>query len=448
LVLGLLIVMLIGYSGGASAAPGPTDLSITKTDSPDPVVQGGNLTYTIRVTNNGAGGTADATGVVVTDNLPSSSDIDYVSASSTAGTCQKTGNTVTCNLGTVTAGTTQTVTIVVKAKKTGTLSNTATVASPEDNTPANNSATAATTVVKAKVPKGPPSCAAPTITGTAGNDVITGTSRGDVIVTYSGNDQVYAGGGKDLVCSGDGADLVLGQDGGDTVIAGGGPDRAVGGKSGDTLKGKAGRDVLKGKSGDDFLNGGRNRDRCRARARADLLATLVFGVLLIAVNRPLLHHHLVILAWPLALVAASTLPTRLPARAAAAAALGCLLLVPWAVRGRDTVQGAESARINSAAAVVRQETDPDQTVVSDLPLVPLAAGREAAAETVDPSAVRIATGSLDQREILTASEGAGAIVVGRAFTFIPGLCRELKRRFGAPILVDGIRIYLVQRGPV
>jgi hypothetical protein len=185
-----------------------------------------------------------------------------------------------------------------------------------------------------------------------------------------------------------------------------------------------------------------------ARARADLLATLVFGVLLIAVNRPLLHHHLVILAWPLALVAASTLPTRLPARAAAAAALGCLLLVPWAVRGRDTVQGAESARINSAAAVVRQETDPDQTVVSDLPLVPLAAGREAAAETVDPSAVRIATGSLDQREILTASEGAGAIVVGRAFTFIPGLCRELKRRFGAPILVDGIRIYLVQRGPV
>src|SRR5574339_270668 len=85
-ILGALVVMLIAYSGGASAAPGPTDLSITKTDSPDPVV---------------------------TDNLPASKDVDFVSATSTAGTCKRTGDTVTCELGTVTAGSNQTVTIVV-----------------------------------------------------------------------------------------------------------------------------------------------------------------------------------------------------------------------------------------------------------------------------------------------------------------------------------------------
>ncbi|HSD24512.1 MAG TPA: hypothetical protein VLB79_09320 [Solirubrobacterales bacterium] len=273
LLLGLLVAILAAYSGGAAAAPGDADLSITKTDSPDPVVRGNNLTYTIRVRN---GGPLDATAVVVTDNLPNAADVDFVSATSPAGAgaCQKAGNVVTCNLGTVANGASQTATIVVKTKKSGTLSNTATVASPEDNTPANNSATAATTVSKppkAKKPKGRPSCGAPTITGTAGDDVITGTSRSDVIVTFTGNDQVFAGGGGDLVCSGAGADLVSGQDGGDTIIGGGGPDRLIGGKSGDVLKGKNGRDRLKGKSGDDLLNGGKKRDRCKGGSGRDTL---------------------------------------------------------------------------------------------------------------------------------------------------------------------------------
>jgi uncharacterized repeat protein (TIGR01451 family) len=272
---GTLVLALIGYTGGASAAPGPTDLSIIKTDSPDPVVQGDNLTYTIRVTNNGIGGTADAENVVVTDNLPASKDVDFVSATSTAGTCKKTGDTVTCELGTVTATGNQTVTIVVMTKKSGTLSNTASVAaSLLDTNGANNSATAATTVSKpGKAPQkqGKASCATPTMVGTAGDDVITGTSRGDVIVTYEGNDQVFAGGGGDLICSGAGADEVFGQDGGDTVIAGGGPDLANGGKSGDVLKGKAGRDRLKGKSGNDLLNGGKNRDSCKGGSGRDTL---------------------------------------------------------------------------------------------------------------------------------------------------------------------------------
>jgi uncharacterized repeat protein (TIGR01451 family) len=273
LLLAILVVMLVSYSGGASAAP-PADLSITKMDSPDPVVQGDSLTYTIRVTN---GGPNAATDVLVTDNLPAGSDVDFVSATSTAGSCQRAGNAVTCNLGTVANGANETVTIVVQAKKSGTISNTAIVASPDDLNSMNNTAPATTTVMKkggqkpGKKPTGKASCATPTMVGTAGNDVITGTSAGDVIVTHGGNDQVFAGGGGDLICSGAGADEVFGQDGGDTVIAGGGPDLANGGKSGDVLKGKAGRDRLKGKSGNDLLNGGKNRDSCKGGSGRDTL---------------------------------------------------------------------------------------------------------------------------------------------------------------------------------
>jgi uncharacterized repeat protein (TIGR01451 family) len=269
LLLGTLIVMLVGYTGGASAVPGPTDLSIEKTDSPDPIARGNNIVYTITVRNVGAN---DATSVVVTDALPAAKDVDFVSVSSTGGTCQRTGSTVTCQLGQLNAGTTATVTMVVQAKKDGTLSNTATVASPDDTNPANNSATATTRVTKPGVgKKGQPSCAAPTITGTTGDDVITGSDRADVIVTFEGNDRVIALGGKDLVCTGAGFDLVLGGLGGDTVIGGFNADRLIGNAGGDLLKGKVGRDRLRGQTGNDVLNGGSNRDSCKGGKGFDVL---------------------------------------------------------------------------------------------------------------------------------------------------------------------------------
>ena len=46
---------------------GEADLEITKSDSPDPVTTGSDLTYTITVTNNGPDA---ATSVTVTDTLP------------------------------------------------------------------------------------------------------------------------------------------------------------------------------------------------------------------------------------------------------------------------------------------------------------------------------------------------------------------------------------------
>jgi uncharacterized repeat protein (TIGR01451 family) len=128
------------------------NLSITKIDSPDPVTFGNNLTYTINVNNSNAAGTATASNVQVTDPIPANTTL--VSATSSQGSCPPPPNpgdssgTVTCNLGTINAGGSATVTIVVRptaaAVSAGSVSNTATVSSPND--PTNSSSTTTTAV--------------------------------------------------------------------------------------------------------------------------------------------------------------------------------------------------------------------------------------------------------------------------------------------------------------
>jgi uncharacterized repeat protein (TIGR01451 family) len=124
---------------------GAADLGVTKTDSPDPVHVGQNLTYTVTVRNNGP---EAATGVTLTDQLPKNAG--FGSVSTTQGTCSLKPEkaTVTCSLGTIASGGTVTVTIVVKPTKKGQITNTASVsaASPPDPNTANNTASATTTV--------------------------------------------------------------------------------------------------------------------------------------------------------------------------------------------------------------------------------------------------------------------------------------------------------------
>jgi uncharacterized repeat protein (TIGR01451 family) len=264
--LAALVVGLIGGASGAGAAVGATDLSLTKADTADPVTVGDTFGYVITVKNEGA--TNDAGDVVVADTLPS--QVSYVSATPSAGTCQKAGSTVTCDLGQINASASASVTITVKAVKNGTASNTASLTSVDDTDATNNLDTETTVINKKpstpkppKHHKGHPSCATPTIVGTAGDDVLQGTSHSDVIVSFTGNDQVFANGGNDLVCTDGGIDFVDGGSGKDVVIGGAGPDRLFGSDGGDVLKGKNGRDKLLGGKGDDLLNGGKKRDKCK-----------------------------------------------------------------------------------------------------------------------------------------------------------------------------------------
>jgi len=138
-------VAKVSTTGG----PSDVDLSITKTDSPDPVVAHNELTYVISVSN--LAPSADASGVMVTDTLPA--HVMFGSATTSQGTCitskTKGATTVTCNLGTVANGASATVTLVVKPIHPDTITNTATVTSSvTDRDLTNNTAQQVTTVLK------------------------------------------------------------------------------------------------------------------------------------------------------------------------------------------------------------------------------------------------------------------------------------------------------------
>src|SRR3989454_12327175 len=118
------------------------DLSITKTDNPDPVNAGATLTYTVTVTN---GGPATAANGQVTDNLPPG--VTFHSAPGTGCSCMQAGGVVTCTRGSVVPGGAPPITITVTPALCGTITNRATVSSTTiDPSAANNTATTSTTV--------------------------------------------------------------------------------------------------------------------------------------------------------------------------------------------------------------------------------------------------------------------------------------------------------------
>ena len=129
------------------------DLSVTKTDSPDPVNPGGTITYTITVAN--AAGSSNAATVALSDPLPA--ETTFVSLSSPGGWSCTTpavgaNGTVSCSIASLATGGSAVFTLTV-AVDAGTpagtvITNTATVTSAStDPNPGNESGTATTDVV-------------------------------------------------------------------------------------------------------------------------------------------------------------------------------------------------------------------------------------------------------------------------------------------------------------
>ncbi|MBI3811886.1 MAG: DUF11 domain-containing protein [Nitrospirae bacterium] len=177
------------------------DLSVTGTDSPDPVIVGNNLTYSLTTTNNGPN---DLTVVTLADTLPSG--MTFVSSTTSQGSCSGT-STVTCNLGPMPNSTSATVTIVVTPVTSGHRSNTiavsADVSDPPDPNLSNNSITINTTVQSNSPP--PPSTSADLATAVADSpDPVTvgNNLTYTVTVTNNGPDAATSATLKDALPSG------------------------------------------------------------------------------------------------------------------------------------------------------------------------------------------------------------------------------------------------------
>jgi uncharacterized repeat protein (TIGR01451 family) len=144
-------IVATGFAVNALGLVGvpPPDLSVTKTDSPDPVAVGQELTYTLTVTNNGPG---DATGVMLTDSLPA--NVTFQSASSG---CMHATGTVTCSLGDLANGAAATVEISVTPQSEGTITDTASVEGDQTDPDTADNTVSEDTTVQPVTPT-PPGC--------------------------------------------------------------------------------------------------------------------------------------------------------------------------------------------------------------------------------------------------------------------------------------------------
>ncbi|MGC4041404.1 MAG: carbohydrate binding domain-containing protein [Flavobacterium sp.] len=118
------------------------DLGVAKTVSnPSPAI-GSNVTFTITAINNGS---ANATGVAVTENIPSGYTV--VSVTPSSGT---TWAAPTWTVGNLANGASATLTVVATVNATGSYANTVTITGDQtDPTPGNNTATATLAICRA-----------------------------------------------------------------------------------------------------------------------------------------------------------------------------------------------------------------------------------------------------------------------------------------------------------
>src|SRR4051794_1439785 len=144
----------------ATVTRAEADVSLTMSDSPDPVGKGQELTYLLTIANSGP---RPAKAVSVADALPSG--VTPKTAAPSAGTCTL-AQTVTCDLGTLAPGTSQTVAISATPSTAGSIANAASVSSATPDPDGTNNAATVTTTVSEEPVVTPPAPAISSLTFT------------------------------------------------------------------------------------------------------------------------------------------------------------------------------------------------------------------------------------------------------------------------------------------
>lgn len=132
-----------GFFSGSLVNP-TADLSITKSDNPDPVTADNPFSYTLRVANSGPN---MATDVRVQDILPVG--VTYMDTSGSGWSCSRSNRTVTCSRSSLGLTTAPDITIRVSAPASAeTITNSATVSAATYDPNSSNDSASVTTVIK------------------------------------------------------------------------------------------------------------------------------------------------------------------------------------------------------------------------------------------------------------------------------------------------------------
>jgi hypothetical protein len=198
---------------------------------------GSDIVVTASARNKGAD---RSTGTSLTVRAAGASQV--LSATVPGGSCSIAGDTVTCSLGAVAAGSVVDVLLTVRMPAAGSVTSTATVSGQQpDPVPGNDAATVTAAVAGSPSPVA--AACSVTRTGSSKADVLRGTAAGDRILGKGGNDRI------------------LGKSGRDCLLGGTGNDKITGGPQADRISAGAGNDLVAAKDGvRDRINCGPGRD--------------------------------------------------------------------------------------------------------------------------------------------------------------------------------------------
>src|SRR5256885_500364 len=126
------------------------DLALLDSDAPDPVPVGGELVYTLSVSNQGPD---QAEAIALSDTLPSS--VSFGSASADQGSCSEQSNIVSCDLGNLAPLAAATVTIRVTPGQPGTIADAASITSTTPDPDSSNNTASTQTSIETPTPSRP-----------------------------------------------------------------------------------------------------------------------------------------------------------------------------------------------------------------------------------------------------------------------------------------------------
>jgi hypothetical protein len=176
----------------------------------------------------------------------------------------------------------------------------------------------------------------------------------------------------------------------------------------------------------------------------------------VLVMKPLLDHHLVVLAIALAIASGAGLgwlasQIRRDVLLVLAASVAVFIAAGSYQQHRQLVRSrlAEPPWILWAAERLRAETRPDEVVATDIPIVGYYAHRRLVPDLVDTSFTRVGVGDLTPSKVFAELNRyhVRAAVLGRALYSVPEIRARFAARFARRIPHDFVVLYLDKRAP-